>query len=145
MKLSSRGHYGLQAMVYLAKSGLNKPIPLKQIAADEYIPEQFLEQILSDLRKAGLINSVRGAKGGYLLADSPENIVVGDIIRVLEGSMNIVNCLEKNDVNCCIKTNDCSTKIVWEKLKESMVAVLDKYSLADIIKSERTNIIDDNN
>ncbi len=144
MKLSSRGHYGLQAMVYLAKSDLDRPIPLRQIAADEFIPEQFLEQILADLRKSGLIRSVRGPKGGYLLADSPENIVVGDIIRVLEGSMNIVNCLEKDDVNCCIKTNDCSTKIVWEKLKESMVAVLDKFTLADIIKSDNT-INDKNN
>ncbi len=143
MKLSSRGHYGLQAMVYLAKVGIRKPIPLKQIAADEYIPEQFLEQILADLRKAGLVKSVRGSKGGYLLADVPENIIVGDIIRVLEGSIDIVNCLEKNDLNSCIKINNCSTKVVWEKLKESMVAVLDKYSLADIINPEN-NIIDEN-
>lgn len=140
MKLSSRGHYGLQAMVYLARLGFEKPIPLKQIATDEQIPEQFLEQILADLRKSGLTKSVRGAKGGYLLADRPENIVVGDIIRVLEGSMNIVNCLEESDGSCCIKNNNCSTKIVWEKLKESMVAVLDTFSLADLIKSENTII-----
>ena len=81
MKLSSRGHYGLQAMVYLARSGFEKPIPLKQIATDEQIPEQFLEQILADLRKSGLAKSVRGAKGGYLLADKPGNIAVAILLR----------------------------------------------------------------
>ncbi|OEF99350.1 hypothetical protein BHF71_01820 [Vulcanibacillus modesticaldus] len=142
MKLSSRGHYGLQAMVYLAKSGLEKPIPLRQIANVENIPEQFLEQIFVDLRKSGLVRSVRGAKGGYLLADFPENIVVGDIIRVLEGTDNIVDCIEDKDGNCCDRNEDCSTKIIWEKLKESMASVLDRFSLADLIKDDAESLID---
>ncbi|GBF10323.1 Rrf2 family transcriptional regulator [Tepidibacillus infernus] len=132
MRLSSRGHYGLRAMVYLAKSGLTKPIPLRQIAKDEHIPEPFLEQIFVDLRKAGLVKSVRGAKGGYRLANEPEKVIVGDIVRVLEGSMNIIDCLEDEDGNCCNKTEDCSTKMVWEKVRESMASVLDALNLADL-------------
>ncbi len=132
MKLSSRGHYGLQAMVYLAKIGLRKPVPIKRIANDEHIPEQFLEQIFVDLRKAGLVKSVRGAKGGYHLANQPDEIIVGDIIRVLEGSSNIIDCVEDNEGNCCDKTEDCSTKIVWDKVRESMISVLDGLNLSDL-------------
>lgn len=132
MKLSSRGHYGLQAMVYLARSGLNKPVPINRIATDEHIPEQFLEQIFVDLRKSGLVKSVRGPKGGYHLANKPENISVGDIIRVLEGTSNIIDCVEDNDGNCCDKTEDCSTKIVWDKVRKSMTIVLDSLNLADL-------------
>jgi len=132
MKLSSRGHYGLRAMVYLANSGLAKPIPLRQIASNEHIPEQFLEQIFVDLRKAGLVTSVRGPKGGYRLSSQPQQIIVGDIVRVLEGSLNIIDCLEDQDGNCCDKTEDCSTKVVWEKVRDSMTSVLDGINLADL-------------
>ncbi|TCS83127.1 RrF2 family transcriptional regulator [Tepidibacillus fermentans] len=140
MKLSSRGHYGLRAMVYLAKPKNNQPIPLRQIAADEKIPEAFLEQIFVDLRKAGLVKSVRGPKGGYRLVDSPEKIVVGNIVRVLEGTMNIVDCMEDNDGNCCDKNEDCSTKIVWEKLRTTMATVLDGMKLSDLVLGEKTMI-----
>ncbi|WP_339061249.1 Rrf2 family transcriptional regulator [Tepidibacillus marianensis] len=140
MKLSSRGHYGLRAMVYLAKPKNNQPIPLRQIASDESIPEAFLEQIFVDLRKAGLVRSVRGPKGGYRLADSPDKIVVGNIVRVLEGSVNIVDCMEDSDGNCCDKNEDCSTKIVWEKLRDTMATVLDGIHLSDLILGGRRMI-----
>jgi len=140
MKLSSRGHYGLRAMVYLAKPKNNQPIPLRQIASDENIPEAFLEQIFVDLRKAGLVKSVRGPKGGYRLADFPEKIVVGNIVRVLEGSMNIVDCMEDTDGNCCDKNGDCSTKIVWEKLRDTMATVLDGINLSDLVLGGRSMI-----
>ncbi len=132
MKLSSRGHYGLRAMVFLARVGLNKPIPLREIAESEHIPEPFLEQIFVELRRAGLVKSVRGAKGGFLLANHPEEIIVGDIVRVLEGSLNIVDCLANEDGNCCKTNEDCTTKIVWEKVRESMAKVLDGFNLADL-------------
>ena len=140
MKLSSRGHYGLRAMAYLAQKGSHQPVPLRQIAKSEHIPEAFLEQIFIDLRKAGLVKSVRGAKGGYKLADPPENIIVGNIVRVLEGSFNIIDCLEDEDGNCCNKTEDCSTKIVWEKVRDSMANVLDGINLADLSKGGKSFI-----
>lgn len=140
MKLSSRGHYGLQAMVNLARSDIKKPIPLRRIATEEDIPEQFLEQIFVDLRKAGLVKSVRGAKGGYLLADKPENIIVGSIVRILEGSNNIIDCIEDNEGACCDKTDDCTTKIVWDKVRESMFSVLDGMRLSDLAKAGKAMI-----
>lgn len=140
MKLSSRGHYGLQAMVNLARSDVTKPIPLRRIATEENIPEQFLEQIFVDLRKAGLVKSVRGAKGGYLLADKPENIIVGSIVRILEGTNNIIDCIEDNDGVCCDKTDDCTTKIVWDKVRESMFSVLDGMRLSDLAKAGKAMI-----
>lgn len=140
MKLSSRGHYGLQAMVYLAKSGVNKPIPLRRIANEEHIPEQFLEQIFVDLRKAELVKSVRGPKGGYYLANKPENIIVGNIVRVLEGSTNIIECIEDVNGDCCDKNEDCSTKVVWDKVRESMTTVLDGINLADLILGGKSMI-----
>lgn len=140
MKLSSRGHYGLEAMVYLAKTGINTPIPLRKIANDENIPEQFLEQIFVDLRKAGLIKSVRGPKGGYLLADRPEKISVGNIVKVLEGSVKIIDCIEDEDGNCCDKTDDCSTRIVWDKVRESMITILDELTLAKLVTTGKSFI-----
>jgi len=127
-------------MVYLAKLDGNQPVPLRKIANNEHIPEQFLEQIFVDLRRAGLIKSVRGAKGGYFLANQPEKIIVGDIVRVLEGSTNIIDCVEDNDGNCCNKTDDCTTKIVWDKVRESMISVLDGIHLADLAVSGKAMI-----
>ena len=135
MKLSSRGHYGLRALAHLAQKGSHQPVPLRQIAQSEQIPEAFLEQIFLDLRKAGIVKSIRGAKGGYKLASPPKDIVVGNIVRVLEGSFNIIDCLEDEDGNCCNKTEDCTTKIVWEKVRDSMATVLDGMNLADLSKN----------
>ncbi|MGZ4112366.1 MAG: RrF2 family transcriptional regulator, partial [Tumebacillaceae bacterium] len=136
MKLSSRGHYGLMAITYLAQKADQGPIPIKSIAAAEEIPEQYLEQIFVDLRKAGLVTSVRGARGGYKLGFPPEEINVGQVVKVLEGEIAPVECLhstEEDPESCCTKTDHCTTKIVWEKLRDTMVAVLDDITLQDIV------------
>lgn len=136
MKLSSRGHYGLMAITYLAQKASDGPIPIKVIAAAEEIPEQYLEQIFVDLRRAGLVTSVRGARGGYRLGHPPEQINVGQVVKALEGEIAPVDCLhaqEDNPEACCSKTNNCTTKVVWEKLRDTMVAVLDDITLHDII------------
>jgi len=136
MKLSARGHYGLMAITYLAQKLDQGPIPIKMIAAAEDIPEPYLEQIFADLRRAGLVQSVRGARGGYKLGHPPEGINVGQVVKVLEGEIAPVECLHSSEENteaCCSKTDHCTTKIVWEKLRDTMVAVLDDITLADII------------
>ena len=137
MKLSSRGHYGLMAMVYLAQKFEQGPTPIKTIAAAEEIPEQYLEQIFVDLRRAGLVSSVRGARGGYLLGQPPETINVGQVVKVLEGEIAPVECLHtahgEDAESCCSKTDHCSTRVVWEKLRDTMVAVLDDITLQDIV------------
>ncbi|OEF98220.1 RrF2 family transcriptional regulator [Desulfuribacillus alkaliarsenatis] len=136
MKLTTRGHYGLMALAHLALKADQGPIPLRVIAASENIPEQYLEQLFVDLRKANLIKSIRGAKGGYTLARNPSDIIVGEAIRVLEGPIAPVDCLRDHEPDCCDKTSHCATKMVWEKLKHSMVNVLDDLTLEDIVNQE---------
>lgn len=136
MKLSSRGHYGLMAITYLAQKASDGPIPIKVIASAEEIPEQYLEQIFADLRRAGLVTSVRGARGGYKLGHPPEQINVGQVVKALEGEIAPVECLHSQEDTpeaCCSKTDNCKTKVVWEKLRDTMVAVLDDITLHDII------------
>lgn len=123
------------ALAYLAQKVEQGPIPIKTIAAAEEIPEPYLEQIFVDLRRSGLVTSVRGARGGYRLGHPPEEINVGQIVRVLEGEIAPVECLhtEEDPETCCSKTDNCTTKVVWEKLRDTMVAVLDDITLHDIV------------
>jgi len=152
LKLSARGHYGLMAITYLAQKVDQGPIPIKTIAAAEDIPEPYLEQIFLDLRRAGLVKSVRGARGGYQLGRLPEEINVGQVVTVLEGAIAPVECLHADDDNpstCCAKTEHCTTKIVWEKLRDKMVAFLDDVTLYDIVHGssklydEQVTLVDD--
>lgn len=134
MKLSARGHYGLIAMTYLAQHGNETPISVKTIAEQEHIPEAFLKQIFHKLRKAGLVTSVRGARGGVRLTRHADQMTAGEIVRVLEGPITPVDCLEANaqQINCD-KMDSCATKIVCEKLKEVMVTCLNDITLDDIL------------
>ncbi|NLZ39110.1 MAG: Rrf2 family transcriptional regulator [Firmicutes bacterium] len=134
MKISAKGEYGLRAMAILALEYHTGPVPLREIAKREEISHQFLEQIFISLRHAGLINSVRGAKGGYTLAKAPAKIKVGDIIRVLEGPIAPVDCVAKNAEAACSRSTFCLTKGIWQRLRDSMTEVLDDITLADVIK-----------
>lgn len=136
MRLSARGEYGVRAMVHLALNYRGEPVPLSKIAVSEDISQQFLEQIFSTLRKGGLINSVRGARGGYTLASTPEKICVGDIIRVLEGPIAPVECVseEATGGDCrCGRTEECLARNVWEKLRDHINEVLDNITLHDML------------
>lgn len=135
MKLSTKGRYGVTAMYDLAMNIGKGPISLKSVANRQGISEHYLEQLMGQLRKAGLVKSTRGAQGGYLLIKEPSEITVGDIIRVMEGPIAPVDCLlsvgtEKNDY--CSKAGDCITRGVWQKVGESIENVLDSISLSDL-------------
>ncbi|MHB8171542.1 MAG: RrF2 family transcriptional regulator [Thermincolia bacterium] len=134
MKLSTKGHYGLKAMFDLAQHYGQGPIPLKSVAERQELSEHYLEQLISGLRKAGLVKSVRGAQGGYALAKEPANIKVGDVIRVLEGPIAPVDCVNDADTDCCQKADHCVTRNVWEKVKVSITDVLDSITLEDMCK-----------
>lgn len=135
MKLSARGHYGLIAMAYLAQREDEGPIPIKTIAISEQIPDQFLEQILFSMRKAGLVTAVRGPRGGYRLSRPSDRITAGEVIRALEGPIAPVECLHLEAAeDCCSKTESCTTKFVWEKLRDTMVSVLDNITLREIVE-----------
>ena len=131
MKVSTRGRYGLRAMVELTRNQGAGAIPLREIAEKQDISEQYLEQLFSNLRKAELVKSVRGAKGGYLLNDSPENISVRDIIVALEGPIAPVECVLE-DSEKCKYDDDCVTQVLWEKLKDCIDDMLISITLKDI-------------
>lgn len=107
-------------------------IPLRSIAERQDISENYLEQLIAVLRKAGLVNSVRGAYGGYLLAKEPAEITVGDIIRELEGPIAPADCVAEDNQESCNKVEDCITHLIWKELQESISEVLDSISLEDL-------------
>ena len=134
MRLSTRGHYGLKAMFDLAQHYSTNPIPLKSVAQRQHLSENYLEQLMAMLRKAGLVKSVRGAQGGYILAREPGQIKVGDIIRVLEGPIAPVYCVSEEDPGCCDEADYCITKTVWARVRDGIAAVMDGISLADLCR-----------
>lgn len=137
MKLSTKGRYGLKAMFELSISQHTGPVPLKYIAKRQNISEQYLEQIFSALKKSGLVKSVRGAQGGYLLARAPKDITVGDVITVLEGPVSLSDCLIHEDV--CKNAGICVTKAVWEKIKKGIDEVTNSITLQDMINDHDKN------
>lgn len=137
MKLSTKGRYGLKAMFQLALYKSEGPIPLKNIASKQNISEQYLEQIFSSLKKSGLVKSVRGAQGGYLLGKEPKDITVGDILIVLEGPVSISECIIDEDI--CENSGICVTKVVWERLKKGIEDVINSITLQDMIDDYNKN------
>lgn len=137
MKLSTKGRYGLKAMFELSINQSQGPVPLKVIAKNQNISEQYLEQIFSILKKSGLIKSVRGAQGGYLLGKDAKDISVGEILVVLEGPVSLSECVLDEDV--CENSGTCITKIVWEKLKKGIEDVINSITLQDMINDYDKN------
>jgi Rrf2 family protein len=131
MRVSKKSRYGLRAMVYLANHCLkDKVCSLKKISKDEGLPFNFLEKIFSKLKKAGLINTKKGVRGGYFLAKKPSRIKVGQIIKALEGETLLVKCLK----HFCPRESKCSTKDFWKKLNKAISFTLDSMTLDELIK-----------
>ena len=132
MKISTKGRYGLRAMVDLAVYSGGDHISLKSIAERQNISEGYLEQVFSTLRKAELINSIKGAQGGYALADKPANITVGTVLRALEGNLSVID-----DKSMEEKTNDriedCVREKVWSIINASINEVVDSINLEDLM------------
>lgn len=131
MKISTRGRYGLRAMLYLSGRYGRTVVSLNEISEKENISMNYLEQIFINLRKAELVTSVRGAKGGYSLARPPEMISVSDVLSALEGSLNLVGCLD-DDVECA-QADSCATRLLWRKMTDAMEAVAASTSLKDLL------------
>jgi len=142
MKLSSKGRYGLKAMYELAIHIGDGPISIKYIADKQNIPENYLEQLLASLRKAKMIESVRGAHGGYKLLRNPGDISVGDIFRILEGPIKLSECIMDNEPDYCDNDGNCSTQVVWRKIEDSITSVIDAITLQDMLNdnNERLNV-----
>lgn len=131
MKLSTKGRYGLMAMYRLAQNYGQGPTSLKEIAGLDKLSEAYLEQLFSLLKKANLVESIRGAGGGYVLAKSPEQIGIGEIINALEGDMGLSCCGAKERPEC-EKFEACATRDILEKLQNRMEVVMDSMTLADM-------------
>lgn len=132
MKLSTRGRYGLRAMLDLALHYDDGYISLRHIAERQEISEGYLEQVFAMLKKDGLVKSVRGAQGGYKLSHPPEDITVGMILRTLEGSLAPVECVDGENPSKCSRYDECVTKFIWEKMRDSLYEVVDSISLEDL-------------
>lgn len=139
MKISTKGRYGLRLMLDLSAHYGRGPIPLKEIAQRQDISEKYLEQIIMQLNRSGLVHSTRGSQGGYSLTDKPENITVGIILRVMEGSLSPVDCLESGSP-ACERQNYCPTVKVWKRLMSAIEDVVDSVTLADLISDYKENL-----
>lgn len=130
MKITTKGRYGLTIMIELARSYGKRHVPLKEIAENHQLSLHYLEQLATSLRNSGLIKSVRGAGGGYLLAKRPEGIIVGDIIRALEGPILFVEEMEREEP---------AQKALWNKLRNAVKNILDTTTLQDLLDMHEEN------
>lgn len=133
MKISTKGRYALRLMLDLAIHDTGEPVRIKDIAARQEISDKYLEQIISSLNKAGYVKSIRGPQGGYRLTKNPEQYTVGMILRLTEGSLAPVACLD-DEVNSCTRQDTCATLRLWKMVNDSVSSVVDKITLADLVE-----------
>ncbi|MBL7084618.1 MAG: Rrf2 family transcriptional regulator [Candidatus Omnitrophica bacterium] len=135
MKLSTKGRYGTRLMLDLALRYGNGPILLRDIAGRQEISEKYLGQLVTPLKVAGLINSIRGAHGGYMLAKEPSEITLKEVIQSLEGSLSLSECIDVPRV--CQRVSSCVTRDILEEMSEKMIGVLESTTLQDMISREK--------
>lgn len=133
MKLSTRSRYGFRAALELAVEYGGGPLQIKVIAEREGISNKYLEQLIAILKSSGLIRSVRGPKGGYMLAKAPNLIKLSQVFEVLEGPLVTVECVDHPDF--CPRCTDCVTRQVWVEMQQAMLAVLESKTLQDLVDS----------
>lgn len=138
MRLSTKGRYGVRAMFELALHYKGGAISLKKIAQKQDISEKYLEHLFASLKKAYLLVSVRGAQGGYRLARPPAEITVGDIVRVLEGTISVTDCAgESSEGDTCDRMEHCVVHKVWTQVRDRINEVLDGITLEDMCEEYR--------
>ncbi len=137
MKLSTRTRYGMRAVLELAENYGKGPLQLKIIAQRQEISVKYLEQLMTVLKSAGLVRSIRGSKGGYALVKAPEQIKLGDIFHCLEGPVVTVECVE--DESYCVRTNDCVARQIWAEVQKAIMDVLQSITLQNLVDRARYN------
>lgn len=143
MKVSTRGEYGVRAMVSLAHHFGGGPMSITEIARQTNIPPAYLEQLIAPLRRADLVVSKRGARGGYILSRDPSEIRVGEVYRVMEGPVAPMDCVSEDasDQTCPLIEN-CDTRPMWIKLRDAMTDALDSTTLADLARKPAPGPVD---
>lgn len=136
MKVSTKGRYGLRAMIDLAINAKEKKVSIKSISERQGISENYLEQIIALLKKHGFVKSSRGATGGYSLKLEPDEISVGDILRALEGDLNPVDCVTVNEDKTCEESEFCATKFLWKRISDSINEVVNEITLQELVDEQ---------
>ena len=139
MKISTKGRYAVRVMLDLALNNNGECIKVKEIAARQGISEKYLEQIIAVLNKAGYVKSVRGAQGGYRIAKEPADYTVGMILRLTEGSLAPVACLE-DGADICERCDTCETLEVWQELYNAVNKVVDGVTIADLVERRKKRL-----
>lgn len=140
MQLTTRSRYGLRMLLDIALHGGDGPVRIQDIASRRKISVKYLEQLIRELKKAGLIISKRGPRGGHVLAVSPEDIRVGDVVRTLEGRIALTECVENGE--SCPISDDCLTREIWTRATNTMFRELDSIKLSELLaKARRTETL----
>jgi Rrf2 family protein len=135
MKVSTKGDYGVRALVELAHRYGGGPVQSAEIAAKQEVPEPYLDQLLTTLRRAGFIRSVRGPQGGHALIRRPEELKLSEVVQALEGSLAPIACVD--DPDACTRSGGCVQREVWERVRDATLEILESVSIADLAERER--------
>ncbi len=144
MMFSTKAEYGVRVMVELARQGGDEPVPLAEIAANDELPLAYLEHLVARLRKGGLVESRRGARGGYLLARPPEEITMAEVVEALEGSIAPIECISQAPGGGLVCSREaegdaaqvCPTKLLWTRVRASIVDTLVETRLSDLVQAK---------
>lgn len=139
MKISTKGRYALRVMLDLAVNSTGEYIPLKEVAVRQEIPLKYLEQVMNLLKKSGFVQSYRGNAGGYRLAKNPADYTLGDILRIAEGSLAPITCLE-DEQNQCQRSGTCPTLSFWKGLNKVINDYVDSVTLQDLADEQKSLI-----
>ena len=137
MKLSTRTRYRIRAILELAENYGNGPLQLRIIARNQDVSVKYLEQLMAILKSAGIVRSIRGSKGGYILAKSPDQIKVSDCFNCLEGPVITTECVE--DESYCARTNDCVARQIWAEVQRAILGVLQSMTLQNLVDRAKHN------
>jgi Rrf2 family iron-sulfur cluster assembly transcriptional regulator len=135
MKLSTRSRYGTRLLLDMAQHYNQGPIQLGDIAKRQEISLKYLEQIIIPLKKAHFIKTVRGPKGGHILARPPDEITVAEVVALLEEGVSLVECTERAEV--CRRADTCPTRLIWKEASQAMINTLKSITLADLVEKAR--------
>lgn len=137
MKLSTRSRYGTRIMLDLAQHYGEGPVPLRDISKRQRISEKYLGKLVIPLLRAKYIKTVRGSKGGHLLAKPPKEVTVGEIVELLEGGINLTHCIKNPDV--CDRSSSCLTRGLWKEATKAMCERLDSVTLSELMKRGKSS------
>lgn len=137
MKLSTRSRYGARILVDLARHNGQGPVQIGEISKRQDISVKYLEQLIRPLKQASMVTSVRGPKGGHVLAKNPKNITLGQIVRLFEGQTELVECISKPEQ--CNMSDDCQVRLAWKEATRVLYEKLDSTTISDLMQDNATD------